>query len=95
MIEVKMIADSVSEFGVRICTLQLKYPRFIHSEFMTHRVFSRSASSSRAIPINKIIITIVVIILIIVLIFIIIINYSSKSLKFFLILFIVYLLYFN
>ena len=55
MIEVKMIADSVSEFGVRICTLQLKYPRFIHSEFMTHRVFSRSASSSRAIPINKII----------------------------------------
>ena len=55
MIEVKMIADSISEFDVRICTLQLKYPRFIHSEFMTHRVFSRSASSSRAIPINKII----------------------------------------
>lgn len=55
MISAKMIADSKSEFGVRICTLQLKYPRFIHSEFMTHRVFSRSASSSRAIPVMKII----------------------------------------
>lgn len=55
MISAKMIADSKSEFGVRICTLQLKYPRFIHAEFMTHRVFSRSASSSRAIPISKII----------------------------------------
>ncbi|MBM3203883.1 FAD-dependent thymidylate synthase [Candidatus Woesearchaeota archaeon] len=53
--EVKMIADSKSEWGDRICTLQLKYPRFIHAEFMTHRVFSRSASSSRAIPISKII----------------------------------------
>ena len=55
MISAKMIADSKNEFGVRICTLQLKYPRFIHSEFMTHRVFSRSASSSRAIPVMKII----------------------------------------
>lgn len=56
MIEVKMIADSYFyDITNRICTLQLKYPRFIHSEFMTHRVFSRSASSSRAIPINKII----------------------------------------
>lgn len=54
MIEVKMIADSIFD-DIRICTLQLKYHRFIHGEFMTHRVFSRSASSSRAIPINKII----------------------------------------
>jgi len=54
MIEVKMIADSIFD-NIRICTLQLKYHRFIHGEFMTHRVFSRSASSSRAIPINKII----------------------------------------
>ncbi len=36
-----------------IYTLLLKYPRIIHSEFMTHRVFSRNASSSRAIPFNR------------------------------------------
>lgn len=53
MIEAKIIADSVSEEGKRITTLQLTYPRFIHSEFMTHRVFSRNASSSRAIPVKR------------------------------------------
>ena len=52
-IEAKIIADSISEAGVRITTMELKYPRFIHSEFMTHRVMSRSASSSRAIPVAK------------------------------------------
>lgn len=30
----------------------LEYPRYIHSELMTHRVFSRNASSTRAIPYN-------------------------------------------
>lgn len=39
----------------RLITLQLRYPRFIHSELMTHRVFSRNASSSRAIPVNRLI----------------------------------------
>lgn len=38
-----------------ICTLQLRYPRFIHAEFMTHRMFSRNASSSRAIPVARVI----------------------------------------
>lgn len=52
-IEAKIIADSVSPEGVRLTTLQLRYPRFIHAEFMTHRVFSRNASSSRAIPVAK------------------------------------------
>lgn len=50
-----VIADSISSYGIRITTLQLKYPRFIHSEFMTHRVFSRNAASSRAIPVVKMI----------------------------------------
>lgn len=36
-------------------TMELVYPRFIHSELMTHRMFSRNASSSRAIPIDRII----------------------------------------
>lgn len=39
--------------GKPLITLQLRYPRFIHAEFMTHRVFSRNASSSRAIPVAK------------------------------------------
>lgn len=54
-IEAKIIADSISPAGVRITTMQLRYPRFIHSEFMTHRVFSRNASSSRAIPVERMI----------------------------------------
>lgn len=36
-------------------TFELTYPRYIHSEFMTHRVFSRNASSSRAIPVKRMI----------------------------------------
>ena len=55
MISSKVIADSVSDSGHRITTLQLAYPRFIHGEFMTHRVFSRNAMSSRAIPVKKVI----------------------------------------
>jgi thymidylate synthase ThyX len=54
-ISAKMIQDSVSPDGIRLISLQLRYPRFIHSEFMTHRVFSRNASSSRAIPIERVI----------------------------------------
>lgn len=52
MITAKIIADSEWS-GKRLITLQLRYSRFIHSEVMTHRVFSRSASSSRAVPIQK------------------------------------------
>lgn len=51
----KIIADSISPAGQRITTFQLRYPRFIHAEFMTHRLFSRNASSSRAIPVAKMI----------------------------------------
>lgn len=50
-----VIADSITEHGVRLTTVQLRYPRFVHSELMTHRVFSRNASSSRAIPVDKMI----------------------------------------
>lgn len=54
-ITTKVICDSQPKTGTRITTLELEYPRFIHSEFMTHRMFSRNASSSRAIPIMKMI----------------------------------------
>ena len=39
--------------GKYIATVELEYPRFIHSELMTHRVFSRNAASSRVIPVEK------------------------------------------
>lgn len=53
--EVKIIERSISEEGMPLITAQFKYPRFIHAEFMTHREFSRNASSSRAIPVSKMI----------------------------------------
>ena len=53
--EVRMIAHSISDANKELITMQLKYPRFIHAEFMTHREFSRNASSSRAIPVAKMI----------------------------------------
>lgn len=54
-ISAKIVADSISPQGKRITSFELQYPRFIHSELMTHRVFSRNAMSSRAIPIEKMI----------------------------------------
>lgn len=52
-ISAKVIADSISESGIRITTLEVEYPRFIHGELMTHRALSKNSSSSRAIPIQK------------------------------------------
>lgn len=52
---VKIVADSLSPQGKRIVSIELVYPRIIHAEVMTHRVFSRNAASSRAIPSAKLI----------------------------------------
>jgi len=52
-ISARIIADSVASNNKRITTFILKYPRFIHAEFMTHRVMSRNSASSRAIPSAK------------------------------------------
>jgi len=55
-ITAKVIQDSVCHrTATRITTFELEYPRFIHSEFMTHRMLSRNAASSRAIPISKLV----------------------------------------
>lgn len=51
----KIIKDSTSPDGVRIITYELDYPRIIHAELLTHRVFSRNSASSRAIPVSKVI----------------------------------------
>lgn len=54
-ISARVIADSMSGAGIRLTTMELVYPRFIHDEFMTHRQFSRNASSQRAVPVEKLI----------------------------------------
>ena len=54
MYDVKVVADSIATHGVRLTTLQLRYWRAIHAELLTHRAFSRNASSSRAIPVSKV-----------------------------------------
>ena len=54
-ISATIIADSISPEGIRLTSVQLRYPRFIHSEVLTHRTFSRNASSSRAIPVKRMI----------------------------------------
>jgi hypothetical protein len=51
----KIIADSIGVDAPRLVTFELQYPRIIHAEFMTHRVFSRNASSSRAVPVLRVI----------------------------------------
>jgi thymidylate synthase ThyX len=55
MIKAEIIADSINSKGCRLTSYILEYPRFIHAELMTHRVFSRNEASSRAIPIEKMI----------------------------------------
>jgi hypothetical protein len=52
-ISAKVIAHSVTKEGQEIITFELEYPRFIHAEVMTHRVFSRNAQSSRAVPVKN------------------------------------------
>ena|SRR3990172_10692569 len=49
------IYHKIGEHGNRLTTMEITYPRFVHSELMTHRMFSRNAASSRAIPISKMI----------------------------------------
>ena len=53
MITATIIADSIAPSGYRLTTMSLVLPRFAHAQLMTHRAFSRNASSSRAIPSSK------------------------------------------
>ena len=54
-INAEIIADSVSESGVRLTTMALIFPRIILPEFNTHRMFSRNARSTRAVPTSRLI----------------------------------------
>ncbi len=49
----RVLLDSISDAGVRLTTMEVTFPRFVLSEFNTHRVFSRNSASSRAIPTTK------------------------------------------
>lgn len=51
----KMIEDSISSDGIRISSIECRFPRIILSEQNTHRQLSRNTSSSRAIPVKKLI----------------------------------------
>lgn len=53
MYNVRVLLDSVSRAGKRIVTFELTYPRLAHADFLTHRLFSKNAASSRAIPVKK------------------------------------------
>ena len=52
-ITAKVVCDSVSEQGIRLTTFEIEYPRIVMSEFNTHRAVSKNSSSSRAIPVSK------------------------------------------
>lgn len=52
-IKARVLAHSIAPSGSKLITFELQYPRIIHSEFLTHRVFSRCSASSRAIPFAK------------------------------------------
>jgi hypothetical protein len=51
----KVIADSISPLGKRVTTMEWHYPRLIHAQVMTYRMFSRNTASGRAIPTRKLI----------------------------------------
>ena len=53
LISAEILADSLNQFGERITTMKLVFPRIILAEFNTHRMFNRNSASSRAIPFKK------------------------------------------
>ena len=52
-ISANIIADSLNEYGQRLTTFVLVFPRIVLAEFNTHRMLSRNSASSRAIPFEK------------------------------------------
>jgi len=55
-ITAKVLAHSLalSETGQELITWELEYPRIIHAQVLTHRMFSRNSASSRAIPVKAV-----------------------------------------
>lgn len=55
MIEAKIVAHSKNDKGDELISFELTFPHIILPEILTHRMFSRNTSSSRAIPLKKMI----------------------------------------
>lgn len=53
MYECRIERDSITRYGERLVTLVCTLPRIVLAELNTHRVFSRSSASSRAIPVAR------------------------------------------
>ena len=53
LITAKVIADSINETGQRLTTFELEFPRLILSECNTHGAIEKNTSSSRVIPVSK------------------------------------------
>lgn len=53
MTKATVICDSRNEFGQRITTFIITFPRYLLAEFNTHRMLSRNSASSRAIRFEK------------------------------------------
>lgn len=54
-VSARVVCDSLSPDGERLTTVEVNFWRFILPEINTHRVFSRSYQSSRAVPVQKMI----------------------------------------
>lgn len=54
-ISAQIVADSIDDKGNRITSFLVVFPRMILAEINTHRMFTKSTSSSRAVPFNKMI----------------------------------------
>lgn len=53
MIEARVIADSINQDGNRLTTFLVTMHRIVLAQLNTHRLFTRNASSSRAIPTDR------------------------------------------
>jgi len=53
--DAKILLDSLAPCGKRLTTFEISLPKFLLAELNTHRMLSRNAASSRAIPTKKII----------------------------------------
>lgn len=49
----RIICDSISPYGHRFTTFEMKFHRFVLAEVNTHTLFSRNSASSRAIPLRS------------------------------------------
>lgn len=52
-ITAEVICDSIGEHPPRLTTFLVVFPAFVEQELLRHRAFSFSSSSSRAVPVSK------------------------------------------